>query len=132
MENEGQPGARRILLVEDTRNLIFSIQMCLEREGFDVRIATDGVTAINFACEDCPDLILLDIRIPKLNGYLVCEALKADERTRGIPVVVISALAQQQNIKRAMDLGVVGYLVKPFQPRELVETVKRVMMAKRD
>ena len=125
MEN---PVAQRILLVEDTPNLIISIQMCLEKEGFEVNIATDGITAIDLAFKAPPDLILLDLILPKLDGYLVCGALKADERTRSIPVVVISALAQHKYIKRAMELGVAAYLVKPFQPRELAETIKRVMM----
>ena len=122
------PVAQRILLVEDTPNITLSIKMCLEGEGFDVRTATDGVIAINLAFEDPPDLILLDQIIPKISGYLVCEVLKANERTRSIPVVFISAMTQQQDIKRALDLGAAAYLVKPFHPRELVQTVKRVMM----
>lgn len=117
--------AQRILLVEDAPNLVLSIKMCLQKEGFDVSVATDGVAAVNKAFEEHPDLILLDIIIPKLSGYLFCEALKADERTKSIPIVVISAKAQQQDIKRAMELGAVDYLVKPFQPRELVQTVKK-------
>ena len=125
MEN---PVAQRILLVEDTPNLIISIQMCLEKEGFEVSIATDGITAIDLAFKAPPDLILLDLILPKLDGYIVCGALKADERTRSIPIVVISALAQHKDIKRAMELGVAAYLVKPFQPRELADTIKRVMM----
>ncbi|SDC29592.1 Response regulator receiver domain-containing protein [Candidatus Frackibacter sp. WG11] len=113
----------RILLVEDTKNIILSVKMCLEGAGYEVAVVEDGVTAVDRALRQKPDLVLLDILIPKMNGYLVCEALREDDKTKDIPIVMLSAKAEEKDIKKAMKLGADDYLVKPFEPSELLDKV---------
>ncbi|SKA08087.1 response regulator transcription factor [Selenihalanaerobacter shriftii] len=114
----------QILLVEDEKNIILATKMCLEGAGYDVLVVKDGLTAIDTAFNYKPDLILLDILIPKMNGYLVCEALRQDERTKKLPIVMLSAKAEEEDIKKAMKLGANDYLVKPFEPKELLSKIK--------
>jgi DNA-binding response OmpR family regulator len=123
---------KKILVVEDERNILLTIRMCLEQAGYEVVMAEDGITAIQKALDSHPDLILLDLIIPKMNGYLVCEAIKQEESTRDIPVMVISARAQEEDIKQAKDLGTVDYIVKPFSPEELRNKIKNILKQEED
>ncbi|MCK8825045.1 response regulator transcription factor [Fuchsiella alkaliacetigena] len=114
----------KILLVEDDKNIILAIKICLEEAGYQVTVVRNGVTAVERAFAEKPDLILLDILLPKLNGYLVCEALQEDEETKEIPIVVLSVKSEQKDIQKAMQLGAADYLVKPFEPEELLTKVE--------
>lgn len=114
----------KILLVEDEKNIILAVKMCLKKEGYDVVVVEDGVSAIDKAFDEKPELILLDILIPKMNGFLVCEALRDEDETKEIPIVMLSAKAEEADIQRAMQLGANDYLVKPFKPQELLAKIK--------
>lgn len=116
---------KKILVIEDSKNISFMIEMCLKRNGFHVYKAADGVEAMETIFNVVPDLILLDIVIPKLNGYLICEAVKANDKLSKIPIVVMSAKTQEDDIQKAFELGASDYLTKPFNPSELMEKVKR-------
>jgi len=105
-------GARRILLVEDDRFLRRAAEAALRQAGFDVVMAADGEEALSVARADAPDLILLDVIMPKLQGFEVLAALKQDPATASVPVLMLSNLGQEQDVKRAMDGGAIGYLVK--------------------
>jgi CheY-like chemotaxis protein len=118
--------SKKVLVVEDIKNIIMVIRMALEARGYQVMVAQDGVTAMQEVFSFKPDLILLDLVIPKLDGFMVLEGLKKDEKTKDIPVVVVSAKAAEEDIKRAKELGADEYLVKPFTPEELAEVVGRV------
>jgi len=119
---------KKVLVVEDEANIRLSIEICLEQAGYAVITAEDGISAVEQAIESKPDLILLDLILPKMNGYLVCEALKGETATRDIPVVAISARAQEGDIKKAREAGVVDYIVKPFAPEELRRTVRKYII----
>lgn len=119
--------SERVLLVEDTEHIVRTVTMCLSAHGYEVRVAGDGLTAVEEAIHWDPALILLDLLLPKMNGYLVLEALKQDPRTSGIPVLVMSAKAQEQDIKLARSLGAVDYLVKPFHPKQLVQIIRSTL-----
>lgn len=123
---------KKVLIVEDEPNILLAVKMCMEQAGYEVITAQDGITAVQEAIDNHPDLILLDIVIPKMNGYLVCEALKQEESTRNIPVVVISARAQEEDIVRAKSIGAVDYIVKPFSPEELRSKVQKVIGMKKE
>jgi len=103
---------KRILLVEDDRFLRRACEAGLERQGFTLITAADGEEGLRLARTEAPDLILLDILMPKMSGIEVLRALKADEGTRNIPVLVLSNSSQEDSMQQAMTLGALGYLVK--------------------
>lgn len=102
----------RILLVEDDKFLRRACETSLRKRGFQVLTAVDGEEAIGQAQTCSPDLILLDMLIPKFSGIEVLQALKADKRTRGIPVVILSNSSIDTDVEKTMELGAIGYLVK--------------------
>ncbi|MCB0224781.1 MAG: hybrid sensor histidine kinase/response regulator, partial [Anaerolineae bacterium] len=113
-----------ILAVDDTpENLRILVQL-LQEQGYRVRPVRNGIHALMSAQKEPPDLILLDIRMPDMNGYEVCRQLKADERTRDIPIIFISALDEGLDKAAAFSAGGVDYLTKPFQPEELIARVQ--------
>lgn len=118
---------KKILFIEDEKNIILSVKMCLEGAGYQVNVVKDGGLAIEEAYNFLPDLILLNIVLPKMDGYLVLEALKKEEKTKSIPVVMLSAKSQEEDIKKAMELGADDYLVKPFGPSKLLHTMERFL-----
>jgi DNA-binding response OmpR family regulator len=115
--------SKKVLVVEDNKNILLGIRMALEARGYEVKIVQDGVAAMEEAFDYGPDLILLDLVIPKLDGFLVLEGLKKEEKTRGIPVVIISARAAETDIRKARELGADDYVVKPFSPESLASTI---------
>jgi DNA-binding response OmpR family regulator len=104
--------AKRILLAEDDRFLRRAEEAALKRAGFVVLAAADGEQALRMAIAEKPDLVLLDLIMPKLQGFEVLKALKADPATAAIPVVVLSNLGQDGDVQRALEGGAVAYLVK--------------------
>lgn len=113
-----------ILVVDDTPENLRLLMRILEEQGYEVRPASDGLHALSTAYMDPPDLILLDIRMPEMDGYDVCERLKADPRTRAIPVIFISALHEVTNKIKGFSLGGVDFISKPFQPEEVLARVQ--------
>ena len=122
----------KILVIEDNKNITLVEKMCLEAAGHQVSIAADGIQGLELAINEHPDLILLDILIPKMDGYLVLKALQENSSTMEIPVVVTSAKAQIEDLRKAYSYKIDGYLVKPFTPRELVAKVNEVFRSKGD
>lgn len=118
---------RRILICDDDPVILRLLQVNLELEGFEVLTANNGQRAIEVAREQHPDLVILDIMMPRLDGYQTCEILKKEEETKDIPVVFLSAKAQQADIDKGMQYGVAEYLTKPFDPADLVEVVERIV-----
>ena len=122
-----QTNGKRILLVEDDRFLRRAAEAALRQRGFAVLTAVDGEEALRLARAELPDLILLDLLMPKLPGIDVLRALKADEATRGIPVVVLSNSSREQDVQEVMRLGAVAYLVKAdLSLQELGNRVARI------
>ena len=103
---------RRILLAEDDRFLRKAAETALKRHGFTVLAAVDGEEALRMARAEAPDLILLDLIMPKLQGFEVLRALKADAATAATPVIILSNLGQDSDVKQAMEAGAAGYFVK--------------------
>jgi DNA-binding response OmpR family regulator len=115
---------RRVLLAEDDRFLRKAAETALKRQGFGVLPAVDGEEALRVARAEAPDLILLDLIMPKLQGFEVLRALKADGATAAIPVIVLSNLGQDSDVRQAMEAGAVAYFVKANL--SLQDLVKRV------
>ncbi|MDQ4142496.1 MAG: response regulator [Actinomycetota bacterium] len=121
------PAAKRVLICDDDPVILRLIQVNLELEGFEVLLAHDGANAIEIATAEHPDLVVLDIMMPRLDGYQTCERLKAEASTKDIPVVFLSAKAQESDIEKGRKYGVADYLTKPFDPDDLVEVVQRLL-----
>ncbi|MGH2807674.1 MAG: response regulator transcription factor [Actinomycetota bacterium] len=118
---------KRILICDDDPAILRVLQVNLEVEGYTTLLAHHGEEALEVAEKEKPDLIILDIMMPRLDGYQTCERLKADESLKDIPVVFLSAKAQQSDIEKGKTYGVADYLTKPFDPDVLVETIERLL-----
>ena len=116
---------RTVLIIEDEKLIIFSTQMVLESSGFRVESAVDGEEGISKAKEARPDLILLDIMMPGIDGWETLTRLKRDPATSGIPVVIFTAREHNKGHQKSSDLGAADYFRKPFEPDELVELVEK-------
>jgi CheY-like chemotaxis protein len=115
----------RILVADDDPVILRLLQVNFNLEGFEVHTATRGEEALEKAREHLPDIILLDVMMPGVDGWEVCRRLKEDQATAAIPVIFLSARAQDQDRRRGYELGVVAYVTKPFDPGELIEVVQR-------
>jgi DNA-binding response OmpR family regulator len=116
-----------ILLADDEEDIKTVVRLFLEEKGYDIITAFDGLDAIDITRREKPDLILLDIMMPVINGYEVCQKLKADPATAGIPIVMLSAAAHADSVKKGLDAGAVDYLVKPFDPEKLDEIIIKIL-----
>jgi PleD family two-component response regulator len=121
---EQAQGSQNILAVDDTRPNLRLLVEILAEGGYKVRPAANGQMALEAAKVEPPDLILLDIMMPEMNGFEVCRQLKADERTRDIPIIFISALDETLDKVKAFAIGGVDYITKPFQAEEVLARVK--------
>lgn len=119
------PDEKRILIADDDPVILRLIQVNLELEGYEVLTANNGQEAVDIATAELPDLVILDIMMPRLDGYQACQKLKEEATTTNLPVIFLSAKAQQGDIEKGKSFGVVDYLTKPFDPSELLEVVER-------
>lgn len=114
----------KILVIEDEKNILELVSFNLEREGFQVIATMDGTSGLEMAREELPDLIILDVMLPGMNGLEVCRELHQDPTTGNIPVVILSARAEELDKVLGLEMGADDYIVKPFSPRELLARVK--------
>ena len=118
---------KRILAVDDEPHILKLVSFSLSSHGYEVIQATDGMSAVEVAETEQPDLILMDVMMPLLDGYGACERLKANPKTAHIPVVMLSAKSQASEQKEGLDRGALCYITKPFTPRELVERIDELV-----
>lgn len=119
--------AVRVLIAEDEGHIVESLSFLLARDGFDVSSVPDGELALaRMRSVDPPDLLILDVMLPRRNGFDVLKALKADERLKHVPVVMLTAKAQAQDRALAESLGATAYITKPFSNREVVDRVRQL------
>lgn len=118
---------KRILLVDDEVELVEMVKMRLEANDYDVICAYDGQEAVKAARKEIPDLIILDVMIPKLDGYKVCKTLKTDAKCKNIPIALFTARAQESDKKTGKEAGADAYIIKPFEPQTLLSTVKQLL-----
>jgi CheY-like chemotaxis protein len=116
----------RVLVVDDNDNIRRLICINLELAGFEVDTARDGVEALERVAAQRPDVVTIDWKMPRLDGVGAVEALRADPRTRSLPIVMVTAYAQAGDAERGRRAGVDAYLAKPFEPEELVAAVRRL------
>ena len=117
----------RILVVDDEVYIVHILDFSLGMEGYEVVTALDGEQALEKVAQQKPDLIVLDIMMPKLDGYETCKALKSREETRDIPVILLSAKGRNVDQKTGFEVGADDYITKPFSPRKLVERINAIL-----
>ncbi|MBS3917458.1 MAG: response regulator [Deltaproteobacteria bacterium] len=118
---------KRIMVVDDEVDLVETVRFSFELEGYDVLVAYNGEEALNQARKENPDLILLDLMLPKLDGYKVCRLLKFDERYKHIPILMLTAKIQEKDKVTGMETGANEYITKPFDMDELMKKVKNYL-----
>ncbi|MBC7329391.1 MAG: response regulator [bacterium] len=117
---------KKILVVDDERPIVRLVQVNLEHAGYEVVTAYDGKEALEKVEQEKPDLIILDVMMPQMDGFEVMQRLQANPKTRDIPVIMLTAKAQDADVFRGWQSGVTLYLTKPFSPFELISFVRRI------
>ncbi len=117
----------KVLVAEDEIDILELIVYCLTFAGFEVVTADDGEQAVQMAVQEQPDLIMLDVRMPKMTGYEACAAIKETTELKDIPVVFLSAKGQESEIEAGLQAGAYEYILKPFAPEDLVQKVQAIV-----
>ncbi|MBN1963423.1 MAG: response regulator [Anaerolineae bacterium] len=117
----------KILIAEDEGDIRELVKFTLEYAGHEIILAANGAEAVDLVPQTMPDLILMDVRMPRMTGYEACRALKADAAVRDIPVVFLSAKGQDTERQEGLEAGAIAYILKPFAPAELMERVAKLL-----
>ena len=117
----------KILIAEDERDIRDLVAFTLRFAGYEIFAASNGEEAVEMAPKVNPDLILMDVRMPRMTGYEACKAMKANPDLKDIPVVFLSAKGQESEIQQGLEAGAEDYLLKPFAPDKLTESVKSIL-----
>ncbi|HFA60024.1 MAG TPA: response regulator [Rhodospirillales bacterium] len=118
---------KRVLVVDDEPNIVLSLEFLMKKAGFEVEVARNGQEALEAIARRPPDVLLLDVMMPEMDGFEVCERLRADPRGRATKVVMLTARGRDSERQRGLALGADAYVTKPFSTRELVERVKTML-----
>ncbi len=118
---------KKILLIEDEKDLVETVTLRLEAFGYEVITAHDGFEGLGKAKKENPDIIILDLMLPKMDGYKVCGLLKADTRYNKIPIIMFTARAQESDKKMGKEVGADAYITKPFEPQALLEKIRYLL-----
>jgi DNA-binding response OmpR family regulator len=117
----------RILIADDEPNIVVSLEYLMKREGFEVSIVGDGEAALEAMTSLRPDLILLDIMLPKKDGFEVCQQIRANPEWRGVKVVMLTAKGRDTEVTKGLALGADAYVTKPFSTKDLVAQVRKLL-----
>ncbi len=121
--------AKRILVVDDERHIVRLVEVNLARAGYEVITAFDGIEALEKVEQEMPDMIVLDVMMPRMDGFEVLKNLQAEPKYKDIPVIMLTAKAQDADIFKGWQSGVSSYLTKPFNPKELLVFVQRIFQS---
>ncbi|MBW7849957.1 MAG: response regulator [Rhodospirillales bacterium] len=115
---------RSVLVVDDEPNIVLSLEFLMKQAGYDVRVARDGEAALQAIAEKVPDLILLDVMMPKRDGYDVCQTVRSNPQWQDVRIIMLTARGREVEKEKGLALGADDYITKPFSTREVVERVK--------
>lgn len=121
--------SKRILIADDEANIVISLEFLMKREGFEVEIAYDGEAALQAVQQRAPDLILLDVMLPKINGFEVCQQIRANPRWQAVKILMLTAKGRDTEVAKGLGLGADAYMTKPFSTKDLVAQVKQLIAA---
>jgi len=119
--------SKRVLIVDDEPNIVISLEFLMKREGFRVSVAADGEAALRAVEESPPDLVLLDIMLPKKNGFEVCQAIRANPAWESVRIIMLTAKGRDTEVAKGIALGADAYMTKPFSTKDLVAQVRQVL-----
>lgn len=118
---------RHALIVEDEENILLSLEFLLTREGYAVTTAGDGAAALQAVRKQTPDLVLLDVMLPLIDGFEVCRQMRADPALRNTRIIMVTARGREAEVERGLSLGADAYLTKPFSTRELMDKIRALL-----
>lgn len=119
--------AKKILIIEDEKDLVDALTLRLQANGYDCIAAYDGSEGLMKAKKEKPDLIILDLMLPKIDGFKVCGLLKFDEKYKNIPIIMLTARAQESDIELGREVCANAYIIKPFDAKVLVGKIKELL-----
>lgn len=119
--------AHKILIADDEPNIVVSLEFLMKREGYEVRVAPDGEDALAQMAKFAPDLVLLDVMLPRRNGFEVCQEIRAHPEWRNAKVVMLTAKGRDTEMQKGLALGADAYITKPFATKELVTRVRQLL-----
>lgn len=117
----------KILIADDEQNIVISLEFLMKREGFDVSIAVDGEEAVDKIRSEMPDLVLLDVMMPKKSGFEVCQEIKSDPALKSVRILMLTAKGRDTEVAKGLALGADAYMTKPFSTKELVARVRSML-----
>jgi DNA-binding response OmpR family regulator len=120
----------RILIVDDEPNIVLALELLMKKEGYEVHTVDDGERAVQAAKELLPDLILLDIMMPKMDGYEVCQRIRSDALLKDVSIIMLTAKGREVEREKGLALGADLYITKPFSTRQVVMKVKEILAAR--
>jgi len=120
----------RILIVDDEPNIVLALEMLMKREGYEIQSVNNGEKAVEEAGQFRPDLILLDVMLPRMDGYEVCQRIRADASLPQVSIVMLTAKGREVEMEKGLALGADLYITKPFSTREVVRKVRELLAAK--
>jgi len=126
-DEKAEKDTKKILIVDDVESIVMSVQTFLERHRYEVITANDGQVGLEKAKTENPDLIILDLMLPRMHGYKVCGLLKKDTRYAKTPVILFTAKAQEKDIKLGEEVGADAYITKPFEPEILLAKIEELL-----
>ena len=121
--------SKKILIVDDEPNIVISLEFLMKKEGFQVAVAGDGEEALAKVASFAPDLLLLDVMMPKKSGFEVCEALRTDSANSALKIVMLTAKGRETEVAKGLAIGADAYVTKPFSTKDLVVRVKELLGA---
>ena len=121
--------SKKVLIVDDEPNIVISLEFLVKKEGFTVAVAADGEEALAKVAEFSPDLILLDVMMPKKSGFEVCEALRADPARSGLKIIMLTAKGRDTEMAKGLALGADAYMTKPVSTKDLIARIREVLAA---
>ena len=119
--------SKKILIVDDEPNIVISLEFLMKREGFQVSVAGDGEAALEQVAAQKPDIVLLDVMMPKKNGYEVCQLIRANPEWQDMKIIMITAKGRDTEMAKGLAMGADAYMTKPFSTKDLVANVKRML-----
>jgi DNA-binding response OmpR family regulator len=120
---------KRILIVDDEPNIVVSLEWLMNREGFETLVAGDGEAALAAVERGAPDLVILDVMLPTMNGFEVCQRIRSDPRWNGVKILILSAKGRDTEVAKGLGLGADAYVTKPFSTKDLVAQIKQMVGA---
>jgi two-component system, OmpR family, alkaline phosphatase synthesis response regulator PhoP len=119
--------AKKVLIVDDEPNIVISLEFLMKREGFEVFVANDGEAALQLIAARVPDLVLLDVMLPKRNGFEVCQQIRGNPDWQAMKVIMLTAKGRDTEMAKGLDLGADAYMTKPFSTKDLVAQARQML-----